>query len=110
MAPALTGKREARASPPPAEAPQPSAGLPTNACLLDAPDVERREVIAAFRKFILETSEDVGPRFAAEARKIHDGITEGRIIHGIANFEDVHALIEDGINILPLPALPDELN
>ena len=49
-------------------------------------------------------------RFAEEARKIHDGLVQDRPIHGQANFEDARALIEEGIDIFPVPPLPDELN
>jgi len=51
----------------------------------------------------LEGSEHVGPRFAAEARAIHDGDAPERPIHGQATREEARALVEDGVPVTPLP-------
>lgn len=59
------------------------------------------------RRIVAET-EDVGGRFAEEARKIHYGETEERGIRGQATREETEALIEEGIAVLPLP-LPEGL-
>lgn len=55
-------------------------------------------------------SEDVGPRFAEEARKIHYGEAEARGIRGEATREEASALIEEGVPVMPLPSFPDEAN
>jgi hypothetical protein len=52
----------------------------------------------------------VGPSFAEEARRIHEGEAEERPIWGEATPDEAQELIEDGIPALPLPALPDERN
>ncbi len=59
---------------------------------------------------IRASSEDVGERFAEEARKIHYGETDPRGIYGKASGEEVRDLVEDGIGVLPLPDLPEEQN
>jgi len=59
------------------------------------------------RRVVAET-EDVGERFADEARKIHYGETEERGIRGQASPEQARELIEEGIAVMPLP-LPDGL-
>jgi hypothetical protein len=69
-----------------------------------------RAMIHAFRKRVFEAAEDVGPRFAEEARKIHDGLVPERPIHGQAKYEDARALIEEGMAILPLPLALDDFN
>jgi len=51
----------------------------------------------------LEGSEHVGPRFAAEARAIHDGDAPERAIHGQATAQEAKALVEDGVPVVPLP-------
>jgi len=61
-------------------------------------------------KTIRDTSEDVGERFPEEARKIHYGETEERGIIGRANTDEVHALLEEGVAVAPLPDLPEEKN
>ncbi|NMG31435.1 DUF1178 family protein [Aromatoleum evansii] len=52
-------------------------------------------------------SEDVGERFADEARRIHHGESEARNIRGRATRDDVSELIDEGIAVLPLPADED---
>ena len=59
--------------------------------------------MAAMQKKILETSDYVGERFPDEARAIHLGETDARAIHGKATPADARSLIEDGINVSPLP-------
>jgi len=66
--------------------------------------------LKALRDKILAKSEYVGPRFAEEARRIHNEEAERRGIHGEANFEDVQALLEEGIDVFPIPRLPDDQN
>lgn len=79
-----------------------------------APAPERqREIFAALRKLRAEVeskSTYVGERFAEEARKIHFGESEERMVHGEATMDEVHALGEDGVPVMPLPRLPKDLN
>ncbi|MCM2397773.1 DUF1178 family protein [Rhizobium sp. S95] len=65
-----------------------------------------KEIIASIRA----NSEDVGERFPEEARKIHYGETEARGIIGQASLNEVNSLIDEGIEIAPLPMLPDDTN
>ncbi|SFR81896.1 DUF1178 family protein [Sphingomonas jatrophae] len=51
----------------------------------------------------LEGSDYVGPRFAAEARAMHEGATPHRTIHGQASLAEARALVEDGVPVAPLP-------
>jgi hypothetical protein len=62
------------------------------------------------RRAVLATAEDVGGRFPEEARKIHYGEAPPRGIAGTASGEEARALIEEGIEILMLPPLPEEAN
>jgi hypothetical protein len=52
---------------------------------------------------MLEKSEDVGGRFASEARAIHDGEADNRLIHGQATIEEAKSLVDDGVPVSPLP-------
>lgn len=65
-----------------------------------------KELVAAVRA----NSEDVGDRFAEEARKIHYGESDPRGIIGRADLEDAKALAEEGIAFAPLPSFPDDAN
>ena len=54
-------------------------------------------------RHVMANTEDVGARFAEEARKIHHGETENRNIRGQATREETEALLDEGIDVLPLP-------
>jgi len=54
-------------------------------------------------RHVLANTEDVGERFAEEARRIHYGETEERSVRGQASAEETEALLEEGIGVLPLP-------
>jgi hypothetical protein len=74
----------------------------------------RREmaVLRRLRDELLARSEYVGPRFAAEARRRHgeDEGTPRTAIHGEATVEEVRGLLDDGIEVAPVPVLPDDRN
>ena len=59
-------------------------------------------------RHVMANTEDVGNRFAEEARKIHYGEREERNIRGQATREETEALLDEGIDVLPLP-VPDAL-
>jgi len=52
---------------------------------------------------VLKNTEDVGDQFAEEARRIHYGETEQRGIRGSATADDTAALLDEGIEVMPLP-------
>jgi hypothetical protein len=63
-------------------------------------------------RHVIANTEDVGPKFADEARRIHYGETEQRGIRGQASAEEREALRDEGIEVQPLPipaALKDTL-
>ena len=62
------------------------------------------------KKHVIANSENVGSRFAEEARAIHYGEKEARGIFGSAKPEEAIEMIEEGIEFLPLPDLPEEKN
>ncbi|MCA3623543.1 MAG: DUF1178 family protein [Methylobacterium sp.] len=78
--------------------------------LAEPRDAAMRQMFRAYRRFIEENAEAVGDKFAEEARKIHYGETEERAIYGEASAAEVKELTEEGIEIAPLPVLPDERN
>jgi len=54
-------------------------------------------------RHVIENTEDVGERFAEEARRIHYGEVESRGIRGQASSEESAALAAEGIEVVPLP-------
>jgi hypothetical protein len=66
---------------------------------------------AAFLKALRElvaNTEDVGSRFAEQARGMHYGDIEPRRIRGQTSAEQAIELLEEGIDVMPLP-IPDAL-
>ena len=57
-------------------------------------------------RHMLEHTEDVGERFADEARRIHYGEVARRGIRGQATRGDAEALRDEGIEVMSLPLPP----
>lgn len=64
---------------------------------------EMMRVLAEAQTEMLKKSDWVGDRFADEARSMHLGETEHRVIHGQTTPEQAKSLIEDGVAVTPLP-------
>lgn len=60
------------------------------------------EAISKLRDLVAKT-EDVGPRFAEEARRIHYAETAARPIRGTATDDERRALKDEGIETLRVP-------
>lgn len=106
MAPNIARKDRDEAKPPQAPAASPAQDV----VLVDEKMAEVRAMVRALREKIMEATTDVGAAFPEEARKIHDGESEARPIRGQASFEEARALIEEGVEIMPIPPSPDEQN
>ena len=71
--------------------------------VVSSPNPELQAAWMQLVKQVMANTEDVGERFAEEARKIHYGETEQRGIRGQASREETQELLEEGIGVLPLP-------
>lgn len=113
MAPGIPVKsnrrKEGPTRPAPAPAPVPSA-QPMLAGAFDPRQEKLIQMMREVRKAVEENAEYVGNRFAEEARKIHYDESEKRGIYGETTAEDAKELIEEGIDIHPLPVLPEDGN
>ncbi|WP_420475364.1 DUF1178 family protein [Noviherbaspirillum sp. ST9] len=67
-------------------------------------DVEQaqKQLLDIVRKIVANT-EDVGERFAEEARRIHYNEAPERAIRGVASVKEFEALSDEGIDVLPFP-------
>lgn len=81
---------------------------PVAPVLMDERAARMRRMIGELHRYLAQNSEDVGQRFADEARRIHYGESAERIIHGQTTGEEAEALVEEGIGVLPVPALPED--
>ena len=68
-----------------------------------APDRTMQAAWMKMVRHVMANTEDVGPRFADEARRIHYGETQERGIRGQASPGETQALLDEGIGVLPLP-------
>jgi hypothetical protein len=114
MAPQIVSKkgRDTRASEslpvpvPAAEVVPPSSPTP----LLMAQEAELRTKLKELRDHIVKNADNVGEKFPNEARKMHYGDIEHRPIYGEASPDEAKALIDEGVEVMPLPALPEDRN
>lgn len=70
------------------------------------------QAMAIYRQFvqaIVNNSEDVGKSFAEEARKIHYNEAPQRPIRGQASEDECDALRDEGIQVLNLPVVKEDI-
>jgi hypothetical protein len=83
---------------------------PASTPLMMAQERELRAKIKELRDHIVKNADNVGERFPNEARKMHYGDIEHRPIYGEASPDEARSLIEEGVEVSPLPVLPDDRN
>lgn len=64
-----------------------------------------RQFINGWREHISKNYDYVGDNFAKEARAIHEGDSDPRSIYGETTIKEARDLVEDGIEIAPLPPM-----
>jgi hypothetical protein len=111
MAPQIVSKK-GRENPAPvaAEAASTEVAATESTPLLMAQERELRAKIKELRDHITKNADNVGERFPNEARKMHYGDIEHRPIYGEASPDEARALIDEGVEVSPLPVLPDDRN
>ena len=67
------------------------------------------KIIRNVRKHVEKNFEYVGDKFADEARAIHYGEKEEREIYGETSVEEAVDLIEEGVNVSPIPGVDPKL-
>ena len=111
MAPRIVGKKVREKAPAPVEAAVPAETPATESTPLMMPqERELRAKIKELRDHIVKNADNVGERFPNEARKMHYGEIEHRPIYGDASPEEARELVDEGIDVSPLPVLPDDRN
>ena len=114
MAPRIVSKK-GRENAPPAPRPAPVPAPPPEAApgaqpLMMAQERELRTKLKELRDHIVKNADNVGERFPNEARKMHYGEIEHRPIYGEASPDEARALIDEGVEVSPLPVLPEDRN
>lgn len=85
------------------ETPAPPAMKPEQAPTAPPSAAEVKEMLIRVHHYVKENFEDVGPRFAKEAKQIHKGEAEERPIHGTATINEAKELADEGVPFIPLP-------
>jgi hypothetical protein len=68
-----------------------------------ANDASMQAMLLQMARHIQANSEDVGEKFAEEARRIHYEEAPKRSIRGLASRDEAASLAEEGIEVMPLP-------
>ena len=111
MAPRIVGKKgRERVAPEPAPAPTTEVAEQQPTSLMMAQERELRAKLKELRDHIVKNADNVGERFPNEARAMHYGDKEHRPIYGEASPDEAKALIDEGIEVSPLPVLPEDRN
>ncbi|WP_295850233.1 DUF1178 family protein [Tardiphaga sp.] len=82
----------------------------TSTPLMMAQEAELRAKIKELRDHVTRNADNVGEKFPDEARKMHYGDIEHRPIYGEASVDEARSLIDEGIEVSPLPMLPGDRN
>jgi hypothetical protein len=109
MAPRLSRSSKGRPERAPANEIQPVEAAPMPAAPADATPptpAQVRYALQVLRRHIERHCEDVGPKFAEEARRIHKGDAKARGIYGEATPADTERLLEEGIEVASIPWVP----
>ena len=107
MAPRLAGTRKRGRVEAPSETASVEAPAPS---LVMTQELELRAKLKELRDHVIKNADNVGERFPNEARKMHYGDIEHRPIYGEASPDEAKSLIEEGIEVMPLPVLPEDGN
>jgi hypothetical protein len=78
--------------------------------MMSPQEAEFRQKLRELRDHVTRNAENVGEKFPELARKMHNEEIERRSIYGEASAEEVKSLLDDEVDIHPLPILPDDRN
>lgn len=98
--------RAPRAVPQEAPATEPKSPV----AMMSPQEIEFRTKLKELRDHVTKNAEHVGERFPQLARQMHNEEIEKRSIYGEASAEEVRSLLEDEIEVHPLPVLPEDRN
>lgn len=106
MAPQIARKGRSKAKSPETT----SAEVSAPASLMMAKEQEFRAKLRELRDHVTKNADNVGEKFPDEARKMHYGEIEHRPIYGEASPSEARAMIDEGLEVSPLPTLPEDRN
>jgi hypothetical protein len=109
MAPSIGRAGREPDAPPAAPSPAPeSTSQPV--ALLSQREQELRRMLKELRDHVKQNADYVGEKFPELARQMHNDEIDKRSIYGEAKPQEVKDLLDEGVEVQPLPILPDERN
>jgi hypothetical protein len=78
--------------------------------MMSPQEAEFRQKLRELHDHVTKNAENVGEKFPELARKMHNEEIERRSIYGEASAEEVKSLLDEEVDIHPLPSLPDDRN
>ena len=109
MAPQIGRKKKDGAPAPLSDSPGEAGTVPSTPLMM-AQERELRTKLKELRDHVTKNADNVRDQFPTEARKMHYGDIEHRPIYGEATPEEARSLIDEGIEVSPLPLLPEDRN
>ena len=104
MAPQIARKGRAKSEPLRTATPEAPASL------MMTQELALRAKLRELRDHVTKNADNVGDKFPTEARKMHYGEIEHRAIYGEASPGEARAMIDEGLEVSPLPVLPEDRN
>ena len=109
MAPSIGRAGREPAAPPPAPTPAPQpASQPV--ALLSEREQQLRRMLKELRDHVKQNADYVGEQFPELARQMHNDEIDKRSIYGEAKPNEVKELLDEGVEVQPLPILPEGRN
>jgi hypothetical protein len=71
---------------------------------------ELRNKLKELRDHVTKNADYVGDKFPELARQMHYDEIDKRSIYGEAEPDEVRELVEEGVEVQPLPLLPEDRN
>lgn len=90
--------------------PAPAPSEKTTVAMMSPQEVEFRQKLRDLRDHVTKNADYVGEQFPDLARKMHYEEIEKRSIYGEAKPDEVRSLLDEGVDLAPLPNLPEDKN
>ena len=100
----------ARRDKPVARNEQPAPAEKAPVAMMSPQEQEFRKKLKELREHVTKNADYVGEKFPELARQMHYDEIEHRSIYGEAKPEEVRELLDEGVEVQPLPVLPEDRN
>jgi hypothetical protein len=89
---------------------QPAQAEKAPVAMMTPQETEFRKKLKELREHVTKNADYVGEKFPELARQMHYEEIEHRSIYGEAKPDEVRELLDEGVEVQPLPVLPEDRN